>query len=118
MVVIGIPKFPPTTFKPPPPSLDEDCPMIIQNIDVRFRISLHLANIVTIVESGWSEGLFVKMVDNQELMIVKKLLETDDVSSDNKKKQKSMLSVCSDFISLKEEEKENISNDRHTPEEA
>ncbi|CAG9571481.1 unnamed protein product [Danaus chrysippus] len=57
-------------------------------------------------------------VDNEELMIVKKLLETDDVSSDNEKKQKSMLSVCGDLISLKEEEKENISNDRHTPEEA
>ncbi|CAG9575006.1 unnamed protein product [Danaus chrysippus] len=57
-------------------------------------------------------------VDNEELTIVEKSLVTDDVSSDNKKKQKSMLSVCSDFISLKEEEKENISNDRQTPQEA
>ncbi|XP_047033772.1 uncharacterized protein LOC124640153 isoform X1 [Helicoverpa zea] len=28
----------------------------------KSRISVHLVNIVTIVESGWSEGLFVKMV--------------------------------------------------------
>ncbi|CAG9562240.1 unnamed protein product [Danaus chrysippus] len=57
-------------------------------------------------------------VDNEELTLVEKSLVTDDVSSDNEKKQKSMLSVCSDFISLEEEEKENISNGGQTPEEA
>ncbi|CAH0401931.1 unnamed protein product [Chilo suppressalis] len=40
---------------------------------------------------------------------------TDDVSSDNEKKQ--LLSVSSDFITLEEEEKENISNGGQTPEE-
>ncbi|CAG9569069.1 unnamed protein product [Danaus chrysippus] len=57
-------------------------------------------------------------VNKEELTIFEKSLVTDDVSSDNEKKQKSMLSVCSDLISLEEEEKENISNGGQTPEEA
>ncbi|KAK9892577.1 hypothetical protein WA026_020958 [Henosepilachna vigintioctopunctata] len=66
--------------------------------------------------SAASQNLFDDFqVDNQLSTPIEDSLMTDDVSSDNEKKQ--LLSVSSDFISLEEEEKENISNGGQTSEE-
>ncbi|KAK9871163.1 hypothetical protein WA026_011445 [Henosepilachna vigintioctopunctata] len=52
-------------------------------------------------------------VENEQLTLIEDSLMTDDVSSDNEKKQ--LLSASSDFISLDEEEKKNISNGGRPP---
>ncbi|XP_061723169.1 uncharacterized protein LOC133529469 [Cydia pomonella] len=70
------------------------------------------------IQPDKSQDLFEDFrVDNEELTLIEESLVTDDVSSDNEKKQESMLSVSSYFISLEEEEKEKISNGWQTPEE-
>ncbi|KAK9886420.1 hypothetical protein WA026_016700 [Henosepilachna vigintioctopunctata] len=72
---------------------------------VNSRISLHLVNIVTIVESGCSEGLFVKMVDNEQLTLIEDSLMTDDVSSDIREKTGCYQSAVILFLQKKRRKK-------------